>query len=1091
MEIGQGKNRGGSPLLHELRRWERRSRRAELPSRARLAMWQQAVAIAQSDGDPEAPKLAASLRTILRMGVDSRLAGLEQLVDARRPLSSIVLAPREAAAMRADLDVAAGLGGRVRRHRAELATLLKAQIAAHLLWLENQANAASPEWAATLLPRATNLWGDLLEAEAQGTLEMAVLRQRLGSLQHALETLKRMTSSTREDLADLAPDVFILASQSESLGNAVLKAWTERLAMQFADRPGWEEFVAELRSLAQGEAGMTNEASIPAPIGDRAGHTLLPAALAGVLSFVRDQDERTAAFLAELASARRTEGGHPTLDMPFVTKTEIQLDWVEGQPNPWSSAEVLDQARTAANTLLAEGVRVQFVPGRPLPREEYDERLARRAVEFSLPGPAGRLTLERLETLEKATLVVQSPGRLEVVLPPARTVMSGQVRAGTFAREIVRAVAGLAPAANIPGASAPPINVPGGSGPAARASDGSAPPVELRLDWVEGQDPWHQPDVLARAEAAATQMAGQGVQLVFIRGHGVPLSRYVAGQEHVAADFVVSGSRGPVSLAGLEILERAQPIEQRPGLLHVILAPNSGKEMRTGGPSAENIQGKPAGEVEPYWAPRERHLLASAATQGMGEPQTARLEPGRSAAPNVRPALGRSESGKYSHAERSEAAPHTRRSFAIAQDDTYRQRFGGVLSGSMSPAGALSRHRDLYVGSMPMGMSTRLDNYLDGPRPLKGATTLDAVGAASRSAIAANVTGPFGPPDKEAGGKGVAASAAVPQDVRLELDWIAGQDPWQRPLALAAARQAAGDLEGRGVHLEFIRGRGLPPERYVADEALSAGALGLIGSAGPISLANLTLLDRAMLLAQRPGLLHVILAPASRPGVGSRLPGRIGMASGLTGAIPTSRLLKPRAETGSVGDLSDLRSAPTAAAESHTGPSLELPHRPSRGTAANAASSWQSWQGGIPEVARWATAGGLPGLMPIDRPWGAGPSAEMSSMLSQTFTSGTATPGPGTQPPTGQDWVLPLARQTGLERLAAAESNRPSASAAPASPAQPSVATSTTSGVLDGHGGERAPRMDVDALSRQIYAIIKQRLAVERERSGARVSRLW
>lgn len=126
--------------------------------------------------------------------------------------------------------------------------------------------------------------------------------------------------------------------------------------------------------------------------------------------------------------------------------------------------------------------------------------------------------------------------------------------------------------------------------------------------------------------------------------------------------------------------------------------------------------------------------------------------------------------------------------------------------------------------------------------------------------------------------------------VRLTLDWVAGADPWQHPEIIEPTREMLAVLEARGVRLDLIRGQEIPAPFYDERQAVDAVDLSVPSATGPVVLEGLALLDRAMVVAQRPGYLRVVasphlviardrasaaepIAPLTRPGLpGSRLP---------------------------------------------------------------------------------------------------------------------------------------------------------------------------------------------------------------------------
>src|SRR6185437_14465577 len=101
-------------------------------------------------------------------------------------------------------------------------------------------------------------------------------------------------------------------------------------------------------------------------------------------------------------------------------ETELQLDWVDRETDPWQEPDAIARARATVESLAKQGVRVKLVRGRPVPTAHYQPIAAQPSAAFSIPGPRGPVPLDRLEVIDQATLVAQRPGRLQVVVPPAR-----------------------------------------------------------------------------------------------------------------------------------------------------------------------------------------------------------------------------------------------------------------------------------------------------------------------------------------------------------------------------------------------------------------------------------------------------------------------------------------------------------------------------------------------------------------------------------------------------------------------------------------------------------------------------------------------
>ena len=970
MATGRPGRHRASPLLRELRRWERRARRGELPARALVQAWLPAVAAARAVGDEEAPQQCARLGAILLLGVEAALTRLEEAIGRGRPVAEPALTLRVVAEMEGDLDEAADLGAADDDARARLAALLAARLEGRLLAIEAAVQADGAQVAARELSHLPVLWAELVEAEAHGAPGLEPLAARLANLQAGLEALAQAGPSAPIVLRSDPLAFLALASRAGSLGQTVLAAWAGSLARQFAGRPGWDEFVAELRAMRPG--AMPPE-KVPGAGTRRIGAAArepLPPTLAAVLEFVRRLDGHTAGFVAGLLSGIRQTGEFSPPDMPLVQKTTVQLDWVAGEPDPWERGDAVARAQAAASGLLGRGVQVEFARGQPVPAELYRPSEARRAAQLSLPGARGPVVLEALTILDRAVPVSQRPGFLRVILAPAAraaaspaaALLSGARLEGPAAREVAAALAEPGgPAAGIqlkalagPVPGAPPRSDVGGLvGPAPGRAATPPERVRVEIDWVAGQDPWRRKETLEKAREAARRLESRGVRLEFVRGREVPAERYLPDRGREAADFGLAGPRGRVSLGDLGLLERAMPLLQRPGFLHVLLAPPP--RLGESGMGAEAAKGLPAlaGEGEPSGLDAAR--LAAGALAGE-PPQMLVAQPTGGGAPPLSRGRTRPERVRL---ELDWVAGHDpwqqREALAKAREVARSLRSRGVdlefVRGREVPAEryAADRGREaadfslagrrgrvslgdlgLLENAIPLGQRPGFLHVLlpparrsiagrevgvplapgsgqplgigrqgeapglgqpaaalaagpqvptlprlvaEGGRPGAGrpaesappvmpplgraapglAAGLVAAGAASPGLLGAPGTGPV------AGSR----TGLAPEPVRVEVDWVAGQDPWRPGGTLAGALESARGLESQGVRLDFVRGREVPAERYVAGRGQPAGAFGVLGPGGPVSLGALRLLERAVPIRQRPGLLHVILAPAS------------------------------------------------------------------------------------------------------------------------------------------------------------------------------------------------------------------------------------
>lgn len=209
---------------------------------------------------------------------------------------------------------------------------------------------------------------------------------------------------------------------------------------------------------------------------------------------------------------------------------------------------------------------------------------------------AAALPAVQPRTAEPVPLAAASAGEQSGVAPaPSSSAVSGPIGAPPASPvagapplgvpsigAVTPAAAGSAPSAprstdsstgttptGVPGVAA--ASVPGG--PASPAGGRPVPltPVRVTLDWVAGADPWQQPGVLEQAAAAAEQLASYGVRLEFVRGREVSPSIAAAAAAAMGAPepLVVLGPHGPVPLQGVPLLVGANLVTQRPGALQV------------------------------------------------------------------------------------------------------------------------------------------------------------------------------------------------------------------------------------------------------------------------------------------------------------------------------------------------------------------------------------------------------------------------------------------------------------------------------------------------------------------------------------------
>ncbi|HEX5415600.1 MAG TPA: hypothetical protein VFZ25_08030, partial [Chloroflexota bacterium] len=255
---------------------------------------------------------------------------------------------------------------------------------------------------------------------------------------------------------------------------------------------------------------------------------------------------------------------------------EITIDWIPGA-DPWDEPEQLEAARETARSFEDEGIQIIFRRGRELPAASYDPGRGLQPFDFAVVGPAGPVLLDALVLLDRANLITQRPGALEVVLAPV--ALPNRFDSARPMPELVYSdgLEGDAEAAaevNGPGAVVPAT---AGARPReARPTVGEAAAanvetVQMVVDWVAGQDPWH--GLAERTSELVHRLERQGIRLEFVAGRPVSPAEYAEAPAQPASEFVLPTGHGPVSLGDAAWLNQAVLRRQRPGLMHVLLAP--------------------------------------------------------------------------------------------------------------------------------------------------------------------------------------------------------------------------------------------------------------------------------------------------------------------------------------------------------------------------------------------------------------------------------------------------------------------------------------------------------------------------------------
>ena len=312
------------------------------------------------------------------------------------------------------------------------------------------------------------------------------------------------------------------------------------------------------------------------------------------------------------------------------------------------------------------------------------------------------------------------------------------------------------------------------------------------------------------------------------------------------------------------------------------------------------------------------------------------------------------------------------------------------------------------------------------------------------------------------GAAGLDSRPGPVEPVRIILDWVAGEAPAPVPEPGDLDPGLIRQLEERGLHIEWVRGEPVPASRFEPDLAMEAGVLSVGGPQGPVSLADLPWLNGAVPIAHRPGQLRLLLPPAAfsdhrptdSPVAASPFLPRGPQMTDLRPvalAMPGRDAMGPAAMTGLGMAAAQVRIDVFEVEGWPQGPALEFAGQGAGvSSPATAMSSFDLGPGGA--TASGAFRSGFPSL---------------SGMSSGPSPAATAA-GPMTLPPLGRsDVALAATGRTGVQAVA------------PGS--YPGMVTNEVSGPQ----AEAASAPNVDLLARQVYALIKQRLVVERERLGA------
>jgi|GEM_PF-5181553 len=350
--------------------------------------------------------------------------------------------------------------------------------------------------------------------------------------------------------------------------------------------------------------------------------------------------------------------------------------------------------------------------------------------------------------------------------------------------------------------------------------------TDLELDWLEGEpDPFSVPRVIVPLRRAVESLTSQGARVNLIRGSEVPADEYRPEEARSATDLVVAGLFGPVSLGGFPVFEHAVTVAERPGRLHLLLAP---------GAVADALVLPP---VEAPDSPIERQSgnhIDAAITERTGNAPALSREPvdsGRLKTPPT--ALA---------AELRPVVPD--RSVTDAPPASSDQPSGPEIALPGEPTPSMPVPEESAVSPVPSFGSEH-----------RHFERQDATGRAQvirRSSPATDDITAFTEPGQ---------TARIAPVLTIALDWVSGEDPWRHPEEIARLTIAAQSVVRAAGRVAIVRGREVPLERYRPAEGVSSQELVLLGTGRPIPLAGLSFLDGSNVQTQRPGYIQVLVAP--------------------------------------------------------------------------------------------------------------------------------------------------------------------------------------------------------------------------------------
>ena len=765
----------------------------------------------------------------------------------------------------------------------------------------------------------------------------------------------------------------------------------------------------------------------------------------------------------------------PAADAPGAVGTRsvirIAVDWVAGA-SPWDHPQLLARTAEQFRRLDTHGATIELMPGRAVPEGLYDAAWARPAALLSLPGPRGPIPVGTIDLLDQAQIVSQRPGFLRVIAAPAtiRRLTRPTIPENT-----------ATPHATFP--SLPLIRE--GTDQELEALAGAPPVVSLEREQTEIQ-----------SIAAVGSLRGTDQQRASSESSSVPPDLVTA----------LPSLRGVRSEAAIPITA-VQAVLPRAQRLHTHW-PETGQGTRAIGERARAL----AAAIE-----RAVRWIVTAPLRGI-------LSLPRSELPLIfaRPILGETESDAPAPTtvpipahrpgaagDKKIASPGIERGSPILSIPGRMDEQAGSrairLSGESGAGGVSPRRQTGFTDRQTissvthgLGETTVFGPNLLAIRPLSsgqlpGITHLLAslLGAVPRRTAPPHPALPPLPEPATFLGMLTSPWTDVPEGVT------------DGPTQAAAPSSAAGS-QGEAADEGTVGGGAHRPssQPVLGDmpgpSALAAFAAGMIArTASPTGFTHRAGIQAAALpwSTRRSGIAPGILPPAPFPrtmhgdedtpaDLARQILARFGLP--VAPAEPTMTPALLTGEWAILGTNGHRTSAASPRSGDLAGPApVSRPGELLPGRSVTPAEMVRPIQVTVFDVtASESTAAKTVG--PLAGPWPLVPAAGAATVVEPSVTRGQSD-GAGVVPfiPTGATGSVGYsqARAPGplpirAQEVARAEIGRPEASAGGMSaPLVPEATTYTA-------GQPAPPQPDLDALTRQIYAIIKQRLAVERERSG-------